>query len=86
VVNEIGQRLCDKFDDVKDGDGRIPRVLMAGDACHRHSAKRPGHEHVDAGQVQFGRKLASVLRGPAPRQLAAYSQERQPIAKVSIDF
>ena len=40
-VYEIGQRLCDKFDDVPAGEmaTRLPRVFIAGDACHTHSAK-----------------------------------------------
>ena len=40
-VYEIGQRLCDKFDDVpaEETATRLPRVFIAGDACHTHSAK-----------------------------------------------
>src|SRR4029079_1226680 len=38
-VYEIGQRLCDKFDDVDDADARPPCVFIAGDACHTHSPK-----------------------------------------------
>ncbi len=40
-VYEIGQRLCDKFDDVPVDEmaSRRPRVFIAGDACHTHSAK-----------------------------------------------
>jgi phenol 2-monooxygenase len=40
-VYEIGQRLCDKFDDVPDEEvaSRQPRVFIAGDACHTHSPK-----------------------------------------------
>ena len=38
-VYEIGQRLCDKFDDVPEEDvaKRLPRVFIAGEACHTHS-------------------------------------------------
>jgi phenol 2-monooxygenase len=41
AVYEIGQRLCDKFDDVPVAEmaNRLPRVFIAGDACHTHSAK-----------------------------------------------
>ena len=41
AVYEIGQRLCDKFDDVpaEEMASRLPRVFIAGDACHTHSAK-----------------------------------------------
>ena len=40
-VHEVGQRLTDKFDDVPvEMTGlRSPRVFIAGDACHTHSAK-----------------------------------------------
>ncbi len=40
-VYEIGQRLCDKFDDVPESEiaTRLPRVFIAGDACHTHSPK-----------------------------------------------
>ena len=40
-VYRIGQRLCDKFDDVPAEEiaTRLPRVFIAGDACHTHSAK-----------------------------------------------
>ena len=43
-VYEIGQRLCDKFDDVPVAadTGLIKlRVFIAGDACHTHSAQGP---------------------------------------------
>ena len=41
AVYKIGQRLCDKFDDVPAAEmaTRLPRVFIAGDACHTHSAK-----------------------------------------------
>ncbi len=40
-VYEIGQRICDKFDDVPDEQEHplLPRVFIAGDACHTHSPK-----------------------------------------------
>ena len=40
-VYEIGQRLSDKFADVPEGEieERLPRVFIAGDACHTHSPK-----------------------------------------------
>ncbi len=42
-ANEIGQRVCDGFDDVAaDKRGKVtPRVFIAGDACHTHSRRRP---------------------------------------------
>ncbi|MGO1550438.1 MAG: FAD-dependent monooxygenase, partial [Nesterenkonia sp.] len=40
-VYEVGHRLTDKFDDVPAEltEERSPRVFIAGDACHTHSAK-----------------------------------------------
>ncbi len=40
-VYEVGHRLTDHFDDVdtEDRGTRVPRVFIAGDACHTHSAK-----------------------------------------------
>ena len=86
-VYEIGQRLCDRFDDGADDD-RMPRVFIAGDACHTHSAKAgQGMNMSMQDTFNLGWKLASVLRGrSAPRLLETYSQERQPIAKELIDF
>ena len=40
-VYEIGQRICDKYDDVpvERIGSQLPRVFIAGDACHTHSPK-----------------------------------------------
>src|SRR5947209_4736413 len=89
-VYEIGQRLCDRFDDVpaEDNGKRLPRVFIAGDACHTHSPKA-GQGMTVAMQDSFnlGWKLASVLRKRCtPRLLHTYSAERQAIAKELIDF
>ena len=87
-VYEIGQRLTDKFDDVADGEVRMPRVFIAGDACHTHSAKAgQGMNMSMQDAFNLGWKLASVLRGrAAPHLLTTYSEERQPIARELIDF
>jgi phenol 2-monooxygenase (NADPH) len=89
-VYEIGQRLCDKFDDVAAGetDTRLPRVFIAGDACHTHSAKAGQGMNVSMADAwNLGWKLAAVLRRSArPELLHTYSQERQAIAKQLIDF
>jgi hypothetical protein len=64
-VYEIGQRLCDKFDDVPDEDvaQRLPRVFIAGDACHTHSPKAGQGMNVSMQDgFNLGWKLASVLR------------------------
>src|SRR4051794_31731554 len=89
-VYEIGQRLCDKFDDVpaEEIDGRLPRVFIAGDACHTHSPKAGQGMNVSMqDSFNLGWKLASVLRQRStPRLLHTYSAERQAIAKELIDF
>jgi phenol 2-monooxygenase (NADPH) len=89
-VYEIGQRLCDKFDDVPEEDvaKRLPRVFIAGDACHTHSPKAGQGMNVSMQDgFNLGWKLASVLRkGSAPSLLHTYSAERRAIAKELIDF
>ncbi len=89
-VYEIGQRLCDKFDDVP-ADAvptRLPRVFIAGDACHTHSAKAGQGMNVSMADAwNLGWKLAAVVRGTAkPELLHTYSQERRAVAQELIDF
>jgi phenol 2-monooxygenase (NADPH) len=89
-VYEIGQRLTDKFDDVpaEEVETRLPRVFIAGDACHTHSPKAGQGMNVSMQDAfNLGWKLASVLRGrSAPHLLHSYSAERQAVAKELIDF
>ncbi|CCG03994.1 FAD-binding monooxygenase [Blastococcus saxobsidens] len=89
-VYEIGQRLCDKFDDVpaEETGTRVPRVFIAGDACHTHSAKAGQGMNVSMADAwNLGWKLGAVLRGTArPELLDTYSAERQGIAQELIDF
>jgi len=89
-VYEIGQRLCDRFDDVPDAAvaTRLPRVFIAGDACHTHSPKAGQGMNVSMQDgFNLGWKLASVLhKRCAPRLLQTYSAERQAIAKELIEF
>ena len=89
-VYEIGQRLCDRFDDVSEAeiDRRRPRVFIAGDACHTHSPKAGQGMNVSiADAFNLGWKLAAVLRGTSsPRLLGTYSAERQAVAKELIEF
>ena len=89
-VYEIGQRLCDKFDDVSEEEAakRLPRVFVAGDACHTHSPKAGQGMNVSMQDgFNLGWKLASVLRQRcAPHLLHSYSAERQAVAKELIDF
>jgi len=89
-VYEIGQRLCGKFDDVPQEamNSRFPRVFIAGDACHTHSAKAGQGMNVSMQDTfNLGWKLAAVLQGKClPSLLHTYSAERQAIAKELIDF
>ncbi|GAA3202302.1 FAD-binding monooxygenase [Microbacterium terregens] len=89
-VYEIGQRLTDKFDDVPVDQiaTRLPRVFVAGDACHTHSPKAGQGMNVSMQDAfNIGWKLAAVLEGrSAPELLHTYSAERQAVAQNLIDF
>ncbi|WP_441235820.1 FAD-binding monooxygenase [Bradyrhizobium sp. 930_D9_N1_4] len=89
-VYEIGQRLTDKFDDVPEAEiaSRLPRIFIAGDACHTHSPKAGQGMNVSMQDAfNLGWKLAAVLRKQcAPGLLHSYSAERQAVAKELIDF
>ena len=65
-----------------------PRVFIAGDACHTHSAKAGQGMNVSMADAwNLGWKLAAVLRGTArPELLHTYSQERHAVAQELIDF
>src|SRR5262249_19460068 len=86
----VGQRLSAKFDDVPQENvaTRLPRVFIAGDACHTHSPKAGQGMNVSMQDgFNLGWKLAAVLRKRcAPHLLHTYSAERQTIAKELIDF
>ena len=88
-VYEIGQRLCERYDDVPDDQpARLPRVFIAGDACHTHSPKAGQGMNVSMRDgFNLGWKLAAVLRGQIrPEVLHTYSDERYAVAKQLIDF
>jgi phenol 2-monooxygenase len=89
-VYEVGQRLTDRFDDSVDSNGckRAPRVFIAGDACHTHSAKAGQRMNVSMQDgFNLSWKLAAVLRESChPDLLHTYSRERQPIARELIEF
>ena len=89
-VYEIGQRLTDKFDDVPEAEiaTRLPRIFIAGDACHTHSPKAGQGMNVSMQDAfNLGWKLGAVLRQQcAPSLLHSYSAERQAVAKELIDF
>jgi phenol 2-monooxygenase (NADPH) len=90
AVYQVGQRVTDRFDDVPADQiaSRLPRVFIAGDACHTHSAKAGQGMNVSMQDAfNLGWKLASVLEGRAkPELLRTYSAERQAIAQGLIDF
>jgi phenol 2-monooxygenase len=89
-VYEVGHRVTDKFDDVpfEEVGHRTPRVFIAGDACHTHSAKAAQGMNVsmqDGWNIAW--KLGAVLSGQSPESiLDSYSAERQPIAQNLIDY
>lgn len=89
-VYEVGHRLTDRFDDLT-GDAvgsKTPRVFIAGDACHTHSAKAGQGMNVSMQDGwNLGWKLGHVLEGRSPESLlTTYSAERQVVAKNLIDF
>jgi phenol 2-monooxygenase len=89
-VYEIGQRMCDRFDDLPENpaEAQSPRVFIAGDACHTHSPKAGQGMNVSMQDTfNLGWKLAAVLRGQAdPALLSTYSAERHAIAGELIAF
>lgn len=89
-VYEIGQRLCDRFDNLETGSAEqgIPRVFIAGDACHTHSPKAGQGMNVSMQDAfNLGWKLVAVLEGRcAPQFLRTYNDERQAVAKELIRF
>ncbi len=89
-VYEIGQRICDKYDEVpaEDVGSCLPRVFIAGDACHTHSPKAgQGMNFSMQDTFNLGWKLAAVLRKQCvPELLHTYSAERQVVAQELIDF
>ena len=88
-VYEVGQRISDRFDNAQDGpDGTPPRVFIAGDACHTHSAKAGQGMNVSMQDAfNLGWKLATVLENRSDASLLhTYSAERHAVAQELIDF
>ncbi len=89
-VYEVGQRVTDRFDDLTPASPatQAPRVFIAGDACHTHSAKAGQGMNVSLQDAfNIGWKLVAVLEGRAsPDLLRTYSVERRAIAQELIDF
>ena len=87
---EIGQRLTTRFDDVapEPGSSRLPRIFIAGDACHTHSPKAGQGMNVSMQDAfNLGWKLAAVLRKRSPASLLhTYSDERLSVAQELINF
>ena len=90
AVYQVGQRVTDRFDDISVGEAgsRDPRVFIAGDACHTHSAKAGQGMNVSLQDAyNLGWKLAAVLEGrAAPHLLRTYTIERHAVAQRLIDF
>lgn len=89
-VYEVAHRLTDRFDDVRPEEAghRTPRVFIAGDACHTHSAKAGQGMNVSMQDgFNLAWKLGYVLTGRSPESLlSTYSAERQVVAQALIDF
>ncbi|WP_350348385.1 FAD-dependent monooxygenase [Agromyces sp. G08B096] len=92
-VYEVGHRVTDHFDDRADeaaagGADASPRVFLAGDACHTHSAKAGQGMNVSMQDgFNLAWKLGAVVTGRASADLlSTYSAERQPVAQQLIDF
>ncbi|MBN9225307.1 MAG: phenol 2-monooxygenase [Microbacterium sp. SCN 70-27] len=89
-VYEVGHRVTDRFDDVapEEESEASPRVFLAGDACHTHSAKAGQGMNVSMQDgFNLGWKLGAVVTGASPASLlATYSAERRPVAQQLIDF
>jgi phenol 2-monooxygenase len=84
-VYRVGHRVTDRFDDVNEDEvgTRAPRVFIAGDACHTHTAKAGQGMNVSMQDTfNLGWKLAAVLQGRSPGALLdTYSLERKQIAE-----
>ncbi|MBV9922817.1 MAG: FAD-dependent monooxygenase [Pseudonocardia sp.] len=84
-VYRVGHGVTDKFDDVDDAHvaTRTPRVFLAGDASHTHTAKAGQGMNVSMQDTfNLGWKLAAVLQGRSPaRLLHTYNYERHGIAE-----
>ena len=89
-VYEIGQRLCDRFDNgsSRNAGNESPNVFIVGDACHTHSPKAGQGMNVSMhDSFNLGWKLAAVLRGQgAPELLTTYTTERRAVADELINF
>lgn len=88
-IYEVGQRVAERFDDIPAGspDGLVPRVFVAGDACHTHSPKGGWGLNTSLPDTfNLGWKLAAVLQGGShPKLLRTYEAERRKVAFMLIN-
>ncbi|MEL0614795.1 FAD-dependent monooxygenase [Marinomonas arenicola] len=88
-IYEVGQRIAERFDNRPLGSSEeiIPRVFVAGDACHTHSPKGGWGLNTSLPDTfNLGWKLASVLQGKCdPKLLHTYETERRKVAQQLID-
>lgn len=89
-VYRVGHRVADSFDDVPEQllGARAPRVFIAGDACHTHTAKAGQGMNVSMQDTfNLGWKLVQVLQGRSPASLLeTYSAERRRVAEDLIEM
>lgn len=89
-IYEVRHTVAQSFDDVaaQKNPDLNPRVFIAGDACHTHSAKAGQGMNVS---IQDGWnlawKLGQVLEGSSDESLLqTYNDERQDVAEKLIDY
>ncbi len=89
-IYEVSHRITDHFDDRASDKttSSEPRVFIAGDACHTHSAQAGQGMNVSMQDgFNLGWKLGHVLSGNSPKELLrTYAEERQDIAQRLIEF
>lgn len=89
-IYEVRHPVAQSFDDVaaKNDPSLNPRVFIAGDACHTHSAKSGQVMNVsiqDGWNLSW--KLAQVLTGRSDGSLLkTYNEERQDVAQKLVDY
>jgi 2-polyprenyl-6-methoxyphenol hydroxylase-like FAD-dependent oxidoreductase len=90
AVYQVGQRVTDRFDDVpaEQTTSRLPRVFIAGDACHTHSAKAGQGMNVSMQDgFNLGWKLGAIATGMAgDAVLDSYQSEREPHVRATIQM
>ena len=89
-IYEVGHRVADHFDDrvSEKTTSKNPRIFIAGDACHTHSAKAGQGMNVSMQDgFNLGWKLGHVASGNSPKELLeTYAEEREDIAYKLIEY